>query len=210
VDWVAWHARYDDADDTLRRRLEIVQRHIRTCLDEFRDSPVRVISLCAGEARDLLGAVSAQDRRDLVGRLVELNPELASRARRGCEVLGLEAVEVVVENAGHTGAYSGAVPADLVLVCGVFGNISDADVELTVRALPQLCAQGATVIWTRHRRVPDLTVEIRRWFEEVGFESVAFETVTDPERQGSVGVARYLGEPRLLSDQRIFTFIRTA
>jgi hypothetical protein len=35
----------------------------------------------------------------------------------------------------------------LVLVCGVFGNISAKDIEGTIARLPQLCADGATVIW---------------------------------------------------------------
>lgn len=191
----------------LRRRLEIVQRHIAEFLANFDGTPVRVISMCAGEARDLLGAVETVPRRDLVGRLVEINPELAARAQHRSEQLGLDGVDVLVGDAGHTRAYSGAVPADLVLVCGVFGNISDADVETTVRALPQLCAPGATVIWTRHRQQPDLTGNIRRWLEEVGFENVAFETVPDPERQGSVGVARFDSQPAPLGDRQLFRFI---
>lgn len=42
--------------------------------------------------------------------------------------------------------YADAVPADLVLLCGIFGNIPDADVQATVRAAPQLCAPGAEVV----------------------------------------------------------------
>jgi hypothetical protein len=73
----------------------------------------------------------------------------------------------------------GAVPADLVLVCGVFGNISDDDVKTTVLALPTLCAHGGTVIWTRHRREPDLTGAIRTWFKEAGFVERAFVAIVD-------------------------------
>jgi hypothetical protein len=207
MDWVAWHGDYEGGDTPLRRRLEIVQHHVRTFLGAFPASPVRVLSMCAGEARDLRGAVADLERRDLCGRLVELNPDLALRARRGCEALGLADLEVVVGDAGHTRAYAGAVPVDLVLACGVFGNISDADVETTVRALPSMCAAGATVIWTRHRRPPDLTVSIRRWLGESGFEEVAFDPV--PDSPGSVGVARYADEPRSLADQQLFTFTRT-
>jgi len=36
------------------------------------------------------------------------------------------------------------------------------------------CAPGATVIWTRHRREPNLTRDIRSWFSSAGFEEVAF------------------------------------
>ena len=162
--------------------------------------------MCAGEARDLRGALAQVERRDLVGRLVELDPGLAENARRGLIELEVACVEVVTGDAGELGVYALAVPADLVLECGVFGNISDADVERTVRASPALCAPGATLIWTRHRRPPDLTDAIRAWFTESGFEEVSFEPV--PDSTGSVGVVRFVGETAALTDQRLFTFIR--
>ena len=166
IDWQAWHEGYE-SDTPLRRRLEIVQRHIGEVLDSFDRSPLRVVSMCAGEGRDLLGALDGHSRRDVTGRLVELDPELAERARAHAAALGLTGLEVSVGDAGDTTAYAGAVPADLVLACGVFGNISDADIEKTLRALPMFAAPDATVIWTRHRREPDMTVNIRRWLSEV-------------------------------------------
>ena len=53
--------------------------------------------------------------------------------------------------------YEAQVPADLVLVCGVFGNISSADITRTIQALRGFCRRGSEVIWTRHRRPPDAT-----------------------------------------------------
>ena len=41
-------------------------------------------------------------------------------------------IEVLCADAGTTASYAGAVPADLVLVCGVFGNITDADMMHTI------------------------------------------------------------------------------
>ena len=103
--------------------------------------------------------------------------------------------------------YLHAAPADLVLLCGIFGNISDADVRTTIEAAPELCAAGAEVVWTRHRRHPDLTPSIRRWFDEVGFEEVDF---TAPQSDHwSVGVHRLVAAPRPLEPgRRWFTFIR--
>ena len=85
-------------------------------------------------------------------------------------------MEVLCGDASVTTAYEGAVPADLVLVCGVFGNVSDADVAHTVSVLSALCGARATVIWTRHRLAPDLTPAIRAWFDENGFDEVAFDS----------------------------------
>jgi hypothetical protein len=176
-------------------------------LDEFQGSPLRVVSMCAGEARDLLGAVESSERRDVSGRLVELDPELARRAHAKAEALGLTALEVVVGDAGRTGAYSGVVPADLVLMCGVFGNISEADIQRTASSVRMLAAPGATVMWTRHRDDPDITPSIRGWFRDAGCAEIAFDPV--PDSPASVGVARFEGTPVPLVDQTLFTFIGT-
>ena len=83
-----------------------------------------------------------------------------------------------------------------MLVCGVFGNISDADIAHVVGRLPELCAPGASVLWTRHRLEPDLTPSIREWFEQAGFEETGFEA---PEGTiVSVGANRLRGDPRPL------------
>lgn len=208
LDWRAWHEGYD-SDTPLRRRLEIVQRHIGALLDSFAASPLRVVSMCAGEGRDLLGALDESERRDVVGRLVELDPELAGRARAHAAALGLSDLEVRVGDAAETTLYAGAVPADLVLACGVFGNISDADIERTLKALPMFTAPGGTVIWTRHRRAPDVTVSIRRWLEEAGFENTAYDPVPESDTLGTVGVAVFRGQTQPLSAAQLFTFTRT-
>jgi hypothetical protein len=75
--------------------------------------------------------------------LVELDEHNALLARRAAK--GLGEVEVVAADASMTDAYEGAVPADLVLLCGVFGNTSAQDIANTVSHLPRLCAsQGGT------------------------------------------------------------------
>lgn len=79
-------------------------------------------------------------------------------------------------DAGITDACAGAVPAQIVVACGIFGNVSDGDIQATVAALPSLCAPAALVLWTRHRSPPDLTPAIRSWFGEAGFREEAFDT----------------------------------
>jgi hypothetical protein len=192
-DWVAWHRGYE-ADTPLARRLVIVQEQVARAIISRDSGPIRVLSLCSGDGRDLVEPVARLGAGAGVrGRLVELNPALAERARHTIDAAGLHGLEVREGDAGTTSSFEGAVPADLVLVCGLFGNISDDDIERTVRALPALCAPGATVIWTRHRRPPDRTPAIRRWFRASGFRHVAFVPV--PGGPGSVGVERLTGDP---------------
>src|SRR6266568_364870 len=103
-DWHAWHDQYDDPGSNLSQRLAVVQRRIQHALDSCPPGPLRVVSICAGQARDLLGVVAS----------------------------GLRGIEVVVGDAALTDHYADAVPADLVLACGLFGNITDADIERTI------------------------------------------------------------------------------
>lgn len=153
-DWVAWHGAYDDPNSALSWRLAVIQARIRSVLDGLPDGPIRAVSLCAGQGRDLIGALAGHPRRgDLSGRLVELDPHNAAMAARLAWESGLSGIEVVTADAAETWSYAGAVPAELILACGIFGNITDADVRTTIGLLPSLAAPGATVIWTRHRRM---------------------------------------------------------
>ena len=203
-DWRAWHDGYDRPGSALARRLRTVQEQIRRTLDARPPGPVTVISLCAGQGRDLLGVLTDHPRRaDVRARLVELDARNAAEARAAAA--GLDRVEVVVGDAALTDHYHGLVPADLVLVCGLFGNISDDDVERTVGFCAALCATGGTVVWTRHRDAPDLVPAICGWFEERGFDR---RWLSGPDAGFGVGVHRYTGEPRPLpSATSMFTFV---
>lgn len=111
----------------------------------------------------------------------------------------------MVGDAGVTDAYAGMVPADLVLACGVFGNITDADIEHTIGCCTQLCATGGSVVWTRRRSAPDLVPQICQWFRERDFELV---WVSSPDLPFGVGVHRFTGHPQPLAHGvRMFAFV---
>lgn len=206
-DWVAWHEKYDSPKSSMPRRLARVRHRVREALDGAAAGPIRVISMCAGQGRDVLGVLPDHPRRDDVrARLVELDPELSAHARRSAEAAGLAGVEVVQGDAADCAVYADLVPADLVLVCGVFGNISDADIKHTVVNLPRLCRTGGTVLWTRHRDEPDGTPSIRNWFGEHGFTEIGFDFEDDS--LWSVGAQRLTG-PSLPYDPdvRLFEFV---
>jgi hypothetical protein len=120
-DWRAWHDSYDDPASTLSARLTAVRGRVVAALDRLPPGPVRVVSICAGQGRDLLGALEGHPRAgDVTARLVELDPANASRARSHAAAVGVRA-DVVEADAGLVDSYLGVVSADLVLVCGVFG-----------------------------------------------------------------------------------------
>jgi hypothetical protein len=203
-DWLDWHRRYDDPTTALAGRLAVVRERVAAALDACPPGPVRVVSVCAGQGRDLLGVLPGHPRRnDVRARLVELDERNVDIARAAAA--GLDNVEVVAGDASVTDAYAGAVPADVVLFCGVLGNLSDADAARAVGLLPQLCTPGATLIWTRHRNPPDLTVAIRGWLAATGFEELSFDGPEDVKF--GVGANRYVGEPvPLRAGVRLFTF----
>jgi hypothetical protein len=205
-DWVEWHRDYDDPGSLLSRRGEAVQGHLRAELDHAPAGDIRLISLCAGQGRDVIGALTGHPRRrDVHARLVELDQRNVAAARQAAQTADLPGLEVLQADAGLTDTYFDAVPAQIVLACGVFGNLTAADIQTTVAALPTLCASGALVLWTRHRAPPDLTPAIRSWFHQAGFAEQAF--VISPDGFMAVAAHRLTIEPApLVPGQRLFTF----
>jgi hypothetical protein len=205
-DWVAWHDAYDDPGSPLAQRLLAVQARIAAALDQAPPGPLRAVSICAGQGRDLIGVLREHPRRgDVTARLVELDPRNAAAARQFAADAGLSQVEVVTGDAAQTDAYAGLVPANLVLACGVFGNITDEDVARTIRCCAGLCATGGTVVWTRGRRGPDLIPQICEWFAAEGFELLG---VSEPRTKWGVGAHRFAGTPAPLpAGERMFTFV---
>ena len=196
-DWHAWHEEYADPASDLSRRLSVVRDRLGALLGAA-PGRVRLVSMCSGDGRDTL-PVLASTGGDVDAVLVELDPDLADAARATARDLALDRVEVRTADAGTTSAYAGAVPADVLMTCGVFGNVTDADVATTVAQLPALLATGAHVIWTRGCRVPqdptdfdgDPSELVRRLFAEAGFEEVDF---VRPDDAGfRVGVHRWPG-----------------
>jgi hypothetical protein len=205
TDWYAWHAGYDTPGSGLSRRLSWVRDLIRATLDEAPPGPLRALSLCAGQGHDLIGALAGHPRAgDVTARLVELDPRNTEAAARLAARAGLGNVQIVTGDAALTRQYADLAPADLVLACGLFGNLSDADIEATIGYCAQLCAQGGTVIWTRARWAPDLVPQVCAWFEARGFER---RWLSGPEYLQCAGAHRRTAPPVPLDPAAVmFTF----
>jgi hypothetical protein len=216
MDWAAWHSAYDDPSSPLSARLRCVQAHLAAAVDRAPPGRISLVSLCAGQGRDVIGVLPDHPRRDDVRAvLVEADERVAAPARAAAAARSLAQVEVRVADASLVASFADALPADVLLLCGIFGNVSDADIERTISAAPALCRPGATVIWTRGRRPPDLTPRVRAWFGENGFTEVAFDALKaapgspDADHLISVGVSRLIRAPAAgRPDGRLFTFRR--
>ena len=143
--WVNWHRMYEIDGSPLNLRLEIVQRHVRDELSRRGAAETRIVSLCAGQGRDVIGALVGNPAAGAVrARLVELDPQLVADVRAAATEAGVDGgVEIVEGDASTSDCLAGAVPADVVLACGIFGNISNDDIRGFVSVLPTLCSPGA-------------------------------------------------------------------
>ena len=208
-DYDAWHRQYDDPGSGLSWRLRQVQTWISEGLDAH-PGAYRVLSLCAGDGRDIIGVLHDRPDADRVSAvLVELHPEIAQRARESALAARLRRVAVRTADAGTTDAYAGAVPADLVLLVGIMGNIPDEDLWRLIDASPQLCAPGARLIWSRGRDEEDLNDQIRARFAATGFAELAYATLDQPDGRIGLGLVRYDGPPVALEPGlRLFRFVR--
>lgn len=206
-DWHEWHAHYDDPGSSLSKRLVAVRGALQGLLS-VADGPVRLLSLCSGDGRDTLPVVAASSV-PVTGVLVELDPDLAARARAGAPA----GVEVRTADAGTTSSFADVAPVDVLLECGIFGNVSDDDIARTVAATPTLLRAGGHVVWTRGNNVPldptsydgDPAELVRGLFADAGLEEVAF--ISDPSGF-RVGVARWPGPDGVPAPGvRLFDFV---
>lgn len=207
-DYERWHEAYEDPGSSLSWRLRIVQEHIIAALDRY-PGPVRVLSSCAGDGRDILGVLAQRRDADRVSvTLLELHPRIAQRAREAAAAVSAR-VEVRTVDAGTTDAYVGAVPADLVLMVGIFGNISDEDLQRTIAATPELCRPGSTLLWSRGCDHGDRNDLVRAGFLAAGFAELDYSRLDNDGDITAIGAMRYDGgDKALLAGQRLFTFLR--
>jgi hypothetical protein len=215
MDWYSWHEGYEapggyedeESSARLMLRLRIVQERIREALGAAPPGPVRALSLCAGQGRDLIGALAEHPRRDDVcALLVELDERNCAQARAAAGAAGLTGISARTADAEVTDSFLDAVPVDLLLLCGLFENITRPDISRTIGYTARLCRTGGVVVWTRSRIAPDAVPGMRADFAAAGFEEV---WVSPPEIQDCVGAHRYRGsaaDPPLPGD-RLFEFV---
>lgn len=208
--WVRWHEGYEQAGSTQAHRLEAVVALLVGVLADAPAGPVRVLSLCSGDGRDLAGASAGHPRAgDVTGLLVEADPALAAGAEANLAGVA-PGLAVRCADAGDPASFADQAPADVVLLCGIFGNVAPADIATTVDAVPALARPGAAVLWTRHRRHPDITPWIRQRFDDAGCPAEAW--VSSGPGGFAVGLQRVAGPGPADTPlpPRLFTFTTTA
>jgi len=200
MDWAKWHKNYE-ASPSLKARLLIVREQLSRCFDLQPPGVFQVLSICAGDARDLIGLLATHPRKmDVKAYLVEDNAELVENGRKVIVEAGFEEqLQFVVADATISSTYLGLVPVDVVLMAGVFGNLRSEEVARLIRNLSSLCKCGGYVVWTRHRRLHNGLNQIaliRRLFSESDFEEILIEDT--PDDSFTIGSHRYKGAGQVL------------
>jgi hypothetical protein len=208
-DWLAWHEAYDDPSSSLARRLGVVRRRLGAVLDAATGERRQLLSLCAGDGRDVIPVLAARSAPSSVSALlVERDEELARRAVQSASSSGLGTVEVRCADAGDPTSFNDVLPVDVLLLCGIFGNLEHRRVEDMINVLPHLLAANGCVIWTRGASDPDRRPELRSWFRAAGLAEISFDGA--PETFG-VGVNRLVSRQPATRRQRhshLFSFVQ--
>jgi hypothetical protein len=208
-DWVVWHEAYDDPSSSLARRLDVVRRRLGAVLDASAGERRRLLSLCAGDGRDVIPVLAARAAWSLESALlVEWDEELARRATEAASSNGLEEVEVRCADAGNLASFRDVLPVDVLLLCGIFGNIEHEHVEDVIGVLPLLLANGGYVIWTRGASDPDRRPEVRSWFCSSGFAEVSFDGAPETFGVGVNQLVSGLPDARRQPPTRLFHFVQ--
>ena len=207
-DWKKWHTLYNDTDSGLAKRLRLVQESIGDNLPNTIEDKFQIIDICSGDGRDLLEVLARYPAADQVcSYLVELDERLVEESRHTVNGKNLPNITVVNGDASLLHTYENIPRADLLLLCGVFGNISRDDVQSTIEALPQLSKHGTKVIWTRHLRQKEEVPAIQSLFIANGFSEVALKTTDD--QSYAVATHEFKGSPEpLKNNTKLFTFIK--
>lgn len=206
TNWHTWHGHYDDPNSSLSRRLAVVRKRREEMLSE-ETPPRRLLSLCAGDGRDVIPVLARQPtERRPEATLVEKDPALAAAAEHQAAA-SVVALTVIVGDAGTTSTWRSATPVDLLMLCGIFGNIAQDDIRRTIAAARAVLRPGGKVIWTRgYFTDEDLRPQIRAWFGAAGFREIAFDS--EPTGYG-VGLNQLAcSVPDGGPPERIFSFVR--
>jgi hypothetical protein len=209
--WTGWP---DEAyaQNRYQLRLESVQQHLIVCLDEAPRGPIRLISICSGDGRDVIGVLKTHQRRkDMSARLIELDRQSVVAGMREASLVGLQdTVRFFNRDATDYATYQGMAPADIVLACGVWGHVPTRERVGLTSALAGLCSPRGTVTWTRGISNGTARLrEIESLFASSTWERVRI-TIT-PDNKWAVATYRRDGQSTVLPRTgRIFNFERRA
>jgi len=207
--WARWHDQYAKLPGLIAR-LSLVRQHLSKCLDLLPSGGIRVVSVCAGDGRDIIAVLSRHIRsQDVSGWLVENDPRVVESGLQEIEKAGLgHGLNYILDDASRSSTYSKIAPTDVVLVAGVFGNLRGVEALKLIERLPSLCKPEAFVVWTRHCTLNDGEAQLAMMSQRfAGNEFESFNYELTPTADFVVATHQYKGGPKtLIKDEKWFEF----
>jgi hypothetical protein len=192
--WSNWHNEYENENSELNARKRAVQAEVFALAAKCQPGPITIISICGGQGREVIGALEHHPRRaDVRGRIVELDEDNAAFARSTARKAGI-GIEVFAGDASLAASYAGLPPADIVVISGVFGHLSNSDRVSLISFVRQIVKTGASVVYTFFRWDEEQVQQLRSYFSDQQFEEGAFETL-DGKYKFIIARAQYSGAP---------------
>lgn len=191
-----------------QQRLLAVQDHLAAALNAAPAGPVNLISICAGDGRDVIGVLQSHSRRgDVTSWLVEQDGQSVADGFEHAARAGLQnSIHFVHGDATVYETYADIAPANVVLLCGVWGHVPISERPDLVRALAAVCRPTGSVVWTRGvskgiRRLH----EIQAQFAKPAWEQVRVSVVGNGH--WAIATQRFNGPPAELPRRgQIFHF----
>jgi len=205
--WSAWPLRAY-ARSGYRQRLAAVERHLREAIDRAASGKLRILSICAGDGRDVLGAVATHPRRsDVFAWLLEADYYSVESGIEQARLAGLkDSVRFLHADATVFASYLDIAPADILLLCGVWGHVPPDERQAVVNACRALARPEGAVIWTRGvKRGMWRFAEICDYFEPSDWE-LTRSTVTPDARWAIATHQLVASAAELPTAGRIFNF----
>lgn len=210
MNWNHWHKHYDVAAD-FQGRLQVVGDCITAALSECPAGPIRVVSMCAGDGRDLLNALAGHSRRDdITAWLLDTHHASLERGKGLAASAGLEQrVHFLRADAALAHSYRDLIPVDVLILSGMLGHLRNASVPDFLQALPMLCRPGTSLIWSRHLVIHGGQQQaplIRQVLSRAGFRELGYHQTS--ATGFAVGRSRFEGAvPAFAPERVLFEFV---
>jgi hypothetical protein len=205
--WNNWPARAYERD-SYRHRLAAVEQHVCDALDCAPAGEIRVVSICAGDGRDLIDVVATHPRRgDVSAWLVEADRNSVEAGIASAKAIGLQDSFCFLRtDATKYETYQNIPRADILLLCGVWGHVPAEERDAVARACGALSRQGGSVIWTRGVRLGmERLDEISAHFRAPQWKQKSL-TITSDRKWAVVTQSQMMTAASPPKDSRIFHF----
>jgi hypothetical protein len=124
-----------------------------------------LVSVCAGDGRDVIQVLSGElSELPVRALLVESEPELARRGEAQAVSAGVsDRVLFRCRDATRMESYQGYVPADVLVMAGVLGNVPSRAYPDLARTAATLLRRGGFLLWTQRRFSGAIDAEYREF-----------------------------------------------